>query len=283
MIESIDQRTGTNPATGTALSTIAGGNPINGNEWTITDRADLQYACIFPLPEPIDSTSDCVEPGDKPLCEGNMQVAAKAYPGRRQLAVLKAIGPQAIVASICPSNLDPDDLDAPDWGYRPAIAAIVDHLRSGLVGMCWDLKLVPDENGSARDICTFVEAVKRQPDPDGEIRCPPCTGIRSPVPPAMLARLPTDPDFVESGANCTCAIREAGSREDGTQDLSVLHECISTYDVSPDVEGWCYLDSDNPEANSELLASCPTNGKRLVRFVGRDIPTIGSLVFRGCK
>jgi hypothetical protein len=58
------------------------------------------------------------------------QTRAKAYPGIRELQVLKGIGDQAIVASICPANTT--DATRADFGYRPVIAAILNRLRPQL-------------------------------------------------------------------------------------------------------------------------------------------------------
>jgi hypothetical protein len=132
MIESSDPRSGINPITGAALAPPGAGyyaNPINGHEYSIPARDDLQYACIFPIPVP----RDCTEPGvghcdcndannDDPLCQapdgsfGQIQYAAKAYPGRRHLSVLKAVGEQGIVGSICPPQTNTPLGD--DYGYR---------------------------------------------------------------------------------------------------------------------------------------------------------------------
>ncbi len=55
-----------------------------------------------------------------------MQLRAKAYPGVRELEVLQGLGSQGIVASICPGNFD---TQAPDYGYNPAVGAIVERLE----------------------------------------------------------------------------------------------------------------------------------------------------------
>jgi hypothetical protein len=156
MLESIDPRKGTDPVTGSALTPPSQplGNPINGNEFTISGRNDLQYACIFPLvkvddmgnitPEVKDCSKpmgtyyfcDCPDPNnDSPLCQKNPssgkrtdQVNAKAYPGIRELQVLRGLGSQGAVASICPAQLTkPAD---PDFGYRPAIRTIIDRWKA---------------------------------------------------------------------------------------------------------------------------------------------------------
>jgi hypothetical protein len=64
------------------------------------------------------------------------QERGKAYPGLRELAVLKGIGAGAVVASICPKNVAPEsgqsvDTD-PSYGYNPAMTAIVERMKRAL-------------------------------------------------------------------------------------------------------------------------------------------------------
>ncbi|MDI3287501.1 hypothetical protein [Polyangium sp. 15x6] len=143
MIESIQPRTGTNPITGDPVvnGSNPGGNPINGNDWTI-DNNDLQYACILPLlpgdqrdcSNPGLTACDCFEPNnDNPLCAVDpatggrtLQVRAKAYPGLRPIALMKALGDQAVLGSVCPANMD--DLASPAFGYRPIVRSVTDWL-----------------------------------------------------------------------------------------------------------------------------------------------------------
>lgn len=118
-------------------SSLPGADPINGHEWSST--SDLNYACIFPLPTPRDcsgATGVCeCKPGqtESPLCQapdgsyGTTQYFAKAYPSLRQLDVLRQLGDQAVVASVCPKNID--DASSPTFGYRPAVDALVRRLR----------------------------------------------------------------------------------------------------------------------------------------------------------
>src|SRR6185503_12264707 len=126
MIASILPRPGLPPP-----GSMPGADPYNGHEYTISKNDDLQYACIFPLPVPRDCSQllvscDCQNPiNDNPLCDpGNpmLQVNAKAYPGIRQLNVLKALGAQGVVSSICPSQQD--DPTKADYAYRPAVRAL---------------------------------------------------------------------------------------------------------------------------------------------------------------
>jgi hypothetical protein len=156
MIESTTPRSGTNPITGTMLAPTTapnGTNPINGHEYTPnTDMGvqkwpdDLQYACIFPLAQTRDCSDpnlvscDCHDPkNDNPLCEpdpskaGNpriLQVRAKAYPGVRQLHVIRELGGQGVASSICPAQAN--DPSKADYAYRPAIQALIARVATRL-------------------------------------------------------------------------------------------------------------------------------------------------------
>jgi hypothetical protein len=162
MVESITPRPGL-PSPESAPNA----DPINGHEWN-TGYMDLEYACTFPLTTPracACSSSDVnyaackyLNPNDccdltfsvnargdvgggsfnKPLCNGNTQIAAKAYPGLREIAVLhdyalspNAIGQNSVVASVCPSDLTSDPA-SPGYGYNPAIDALVARMKERL-------------------------------------------------------------------------------------------------------------------------------------------------------
>jgi hypothetical protein len=137
MIESVDPRVEL-PGPNTAYMA----DPIHGHEYVVspTRRDDLQYACIFPLPQTgpcVDNSCDCFDrqPGDNnPLCQdpagnyGTTQYFAKAYPGLRELELVKQL--QGVAASICPRNLT--DGNAQDFGYRPALEALAKDLGSSV-------------------------------------------------------------------------------------------------------------------------------------------------------
>jgi hypothetical protein len=152
MIESILPRPGL-----AAPSSVATADPIHGHEWDISQatpmpNADLQYACTFELDAPKICTQasdcDCFVPqgvdaaaAKNPLCQNRTtnaysitQTGAKGYPGIRQLEVLRGLGQQAIVGSICPANTR--DKTRSDYGYRPVISAIVNRIRNPLRGAC---------------------------------------------------------------------------------------------------------------------------------------------------
>ncbi len=137
MVESVDPRTGNHPLVGDPVGAPGAAhdeNRIVGHDYSIPQRDDLQYACIMPLTTPRDCTAgqacDCNDPNtDSPLCQdpatnafGTTQFAAKAYPGRRHLSLLRSLGHQSIVGSICAPQLTDDT--AADFGYRTVFDSI---------------------------------------------------------------------------------------------------------------------------------------------------------------
>lgn len=184
---------------------------------------------------------------------------------------------QAIAASICPSNTA--DPSGNDYGYRPAIASIVERLRAVLAGTCWGQQLQPAADGSVQ--CVVIEATKSSA---GANACAPCdsASARKELTGEIAAQLASDPDFTANGLACACEILQAAP---GPQ----LNACIGSNDDFPvangtPVDGWCYVDpSVNPNANSALVAVCPADARRMIRFVGAGRPVGGSLTFLYCK
>ncbi len=158
MVESVDPRQG-----------ISTNDPIVGHEWN-TAYEDLEYACIYTLPQSrpcvcvatasdyysckyqhpneccdltynVDGRNGPSGTFNKPLCNGNTQVAAKAYPGLREIAVLHdyatgsgvPVPGNSIVTSICPKDASSaSDTTSPGYGYNPAMHAIIDRLKEEL-------------------------------------------------------------------------------------------------------------------------------------------------------
>jgi len=259
-------------------------NPVNGHEWLNPKGEDLQYACIFELPEPkpcggpvdpatgkvtVSSGCDC-KPGDlasnNPLCQdaagtysAPSQRYAKAYPGLRELQVLKDFGDKSIVASICARNVK--DTLRQDFGYRPAVDAIVDRLKEALTGSCLPRQLRRDANGKLP--CSIVEARPRPAT--GAPACSATPGRADPDP-AVIA--PAIQQLRQSGTcdapgrpRCdqfyVCQINEAGP------------EC-HTGD-QPKTAGWCYIDpATQPGDNASLVSNCSATEQRAIHFVDPD-------------
>jgi hypothetical protein len=152
MIESTEPRTVNTGGWATASQCPPGVpdncDPINGREWT-TGKQDLQFACIFALPEPKDCTQphffgacDCA-PGalnsSTQLCQGTTQRFGKAYPSVREMVIAHAMsqvnaaaGGQGIVSSLCPIHVFESAPGDPVLGYRPAATAMINRFKFSL-------------------------------------------------------------------------------------------------------------------------------------------------------
>jgi hypothetical protein len=250
----------------------------NGGDRNIVPSAlnggDLQYTCIFPLKTPEPGTQDCTgAPADNPLCQGTTQVNGKAYPGLRELAVLHGLEGQGIPASICPENasqpLNPDGSEAKDYGYRPAIATIVDQLKEQLQGTCLPQKLKPDAAGQVP--CIVLEAQHT----DGGHTCDSVVG-RQDVDPKNQGAIDAAKASPEAPPppydwNTFCEITPLGGElNDPSSPISQCRE-LPEDQIDASVNGWCYVDAQSipPVGNRDLseLTACPLNERRLIRLV----------------
>ncbi|MFT3775832.1 MAG: hypothetical protein QM820_61595 [Minicystis sp.] len=300
MRESRKPRDGQNPITGDAIapvdSTSATANPINGHEYnTDTNKdayghsmGDLQYACVFNLKDQdvrdcsLNSNGcDCDEAdtnGSKnPLCQSTqdgsysqMQRRAKGYPGLRQLAVLKGAGDQGIVASVCPVQVV--NPSARDYGYSPAIGAIIDRLKHKLTGQCLTRPLTPLKGGGVS--CVVIEARKSESGAaccDGAARRPVSTDHA-----AALEQAKSDPST--AGDDCFCEIAQLSGEELGVcqHDTRVVPVTSSEQPV----DGWCYVDEQI--GAPALLEGCAPGEKYKVRFVGAGQPAADAVTFITC-
>jgi hypothetical protein len=292
---------------------VDSGNAENGREYRTEGKGpyagvplDLEYACISPLPEPRDCSKlnrrddqcDCFDGDfDRPLCErnpgvdapGTTQYWAKAYPGTRQLEVLRDYGDNSIVASICARNVDIRTSDTrPDFGYRPAVDAIVERLKDKLTDRCLPRALSPAQDGTVP--CTLVETV---PEPDGACVCDPTTARRVPderTSSLIRAELmrdrgrgcgASDPTCEKA---CLCEVLQV-QQVPGQDPESALRECQQEPDDGVSgVEGWCYVANTETQhiGNPEIVAGCPSTERQLLRFVGQRLAA-DSTTFIACQ
>jgi len=302
MIETTEPRMGTNPIVNVAIQPSNSNSPnvINGHEQNVPDFADLQYACIFPLQKakecmPGDAACDCspdktgkldaVVAANSPLCQQGArgavsatQTSAKAYPGTRELQVLKDLGDNAIVASICPKVSSPngDPKSDPNYGYNPAVGAIIERLKEALKGKCLPRQIQADEKGEV--LCRVIEAQKENCD---------CT---------LPGRRPADAKILPAVRN---QLKLTGQCGNGTQQsCDTWCECEIVQHTGPDLAecqagtstkaGYCYIDETIKDANgntSPLLKSCPENQQQLLKFVDQDLvktPVQGAVAFIAC-
>jgi hypothetical protein len=310
MRESIAPRTGENPITGAQLAPpdAAGEmmNPINGHEQNIVGADDLQYACTFPLmkerpcTDVNDDSCDCTSDYrdySRPLCrydggadKDGVQIAAKAYPGLRELAVLRGVGDNGIVASICPKNTQPAGGLAPEadpsYGYNPAIGAMAEIFKSRLAQQCLPRPLPVETDPKADTFgqvpCSVVEAV---PNSAASCNCDPTHGrlplssddakLRGAVREQLrLEGRCGDADGPSCNDYCMCRVASLQGSELGACQNG--HEDGSSY-------GYCYVDPAQGIGDPELVKACPTTDRRSLRFVGEGLPANGSVTFMACQ
>lgn len=212
---------------------------------------------------------------DHPLCEqspgvstsGTTQYWAQAYPGLRQLQVLKEYGKNAVVASICARNVS--DAAAPDFGYRAAMDAIMEGIEQPLGERCLSSAL--DVDSAGRVSCQVVEASLV---PAGPCSCDPA--LARTLPSAELAatvRGRLGEGACGSGdpqcqAACLCEVQQVA--DVAANPANALDLCRDADDASG-VEGFCYIDPASGTGTDALLEACPGDAKRRLRFVGRGL------------
>jgi len=288
-------------------STNPRANPINGHEQVDNGGHDLQYACIFPLATPLNCDQaaqdankgcDCFEDElvyNRPLCQpptggaGTIkQNFAKAYPGLRHLQVLKEFGANSVVASICPKIAA--DKTKPDYGYNPAVKAIIDRLKEALKGKCLPRPLVPNNTGAAKDglepgqvPCAVIEAVLPE---GGDCNCDPNQNRidvtdRPELRQAVLKKLESSqtcgpsPNPTPCNTFCTCELKQLSGAD--------LMRCQND-EAAPSIPGYCYVNAapnETPVGNPALVNDCSADQKRLLRFVG-DTPARGAIALVAC-
>jgi hypothetical protein len=259
-----------------APSTGAGSDPINGREW-ITDlpmgghrlEVDRQFACIFPLTTPRDCTQavngyacDCpstplTHDQTPPVCSDTnptMQVAAKAYPTVRELLVAKMMGVQGIVSSICPTDvMDNAAGNDPNYGYRPAVAAIIDRLKAALSNACLPRKLTPAADGSVQ--CLVLVTLPGM----GSCTNPTCpAGMGLSVPDkTVLATFcaNAEANFMgqknapgDPALQSVCQLTQLVKGQQPAADFDNNGSC----DVSTD-KGWCYVEGAGANGCSQAI------------------------------
>lgn len=295
MQESIDPRPGlpgfTSPPTA---------DPINGHEWNISQRDDLQYACIFPKPPTADL--NCTDPNQcdcfkrpatdaNPLCadpatgqySGTQQFKAKAYPCLRELQLLHDFGSNAIVASLCARNLTDDTKQ--DFGYRPAVDAIVERLKEALTGKCLPRKLQVAADGTVP--CSILEGTTNPAesvcDPTKN-RTPAAPNLVQPALDVLSAQSLCDNDPNTPTPNCNqFHFCELGQAKIGGASGQPDPGCAQGTKTAGSF-GWCYVDPfGNPAiGNPALVKNCPLNEQQLINFTGDNTPARDGVVLIAC-
>ncbi len=303
MRETWEVRDGSRPLDGPApggLSPVAAGNVINGGDRVIavTDprgHSDLQFACTFALTSPFEP---CTEPrgsaAEEKLCQGGNQVRAKAYPGTRFLEVLKGFAAKlrdltpegkgennAVLGSICPKSYATGTVVDDDYGYNPAVNALVDRLKDALSAVCLSQPLEEAIAGGLP--CTVVEAtfaeggcdcaLEGRELLDGAVKEAVFSDMRAKGRCGGGGALPSCDD----AGFCLCGLQELG------KDSACANDAAGgDAGMEP---GWCYVDPVNGYGTPEVLDAlkCGAGAKQSLRIVGKDTPRKDASTFLACS
>jgi hypothetical protein len=215
-----------------------------------------------------------------PLCQdpktgtyGTIQYAAKAYPGVRLLEVLKGHNETAkdnsIVASICPKNLNWKDRDNAGYGYNPAVASLVDRLKSHLTEPCLPRPL-DAENDTLN--CMVIEGVT---SPEwSQCLLKGRVEVDAAIADIIRRQMQNDGLCDVPGSTTTCAsiqfcgLKQLSDEMDPT--LLPKQRCQNElgFETKSSIPGFCYIDQDQGIGNPALVATCPPANKRKLRIVG---------------
>jgi hypothetical protein len=299
MLESVDPRpAGTlHPLLQEAAAVVApndatGWNPINGREQAVipSDRSDLQFACIFPLAEPVRCTTDNAGPcqcnedefaKNSPLCDyeggdpnAGTQRYEKAYPGVRQLEVLRALGHEAVTTSICPQPYPNVYVGVgPGWGYEPNMNALVERMKDWFALQCLPRAFEVDENG--RMGCRIAEVAFDSCDCSAPGRSPATAADVTELESQLLAYNYCGGDTgIDCASLCACELHQFQGDD--------LAACQNDPAEAEDLHGFCYVDPAAGAGSPVLVAGCSANQQRKLRFLGQDVPAADKLTMIIC-
>lgn len=183
-------------------------------------------------------------------------------------------GENSIVGSICPRFAKPAPAgqpEHPDFGYNPAVEAIIARLAEQLGGACLPRQLESDDKGQVN--CKVFEVL-----PSEGAACAPASRapgreevdstIRNGVLSEMKRKHLCGADGQPCESLCLYSLQQAQG--------AMLDDCREGRTVTNGA-GFCYVDPDPAPrgqgiGNVGLVEPCPATERRLIRLVGPDTP-----------
>ena len=184
--------------------------------------------------------------------------------------MLKDYGANAIVASICPKVVDsPNPATDPNYGYNPAVGAIITRLKEALTGKCLPRALVPEANPDAENYgqvpCAVIEATSTKAaraTAVSQVALFPPTKSARPCSRTSRRLASAAARPARTATRCACA---RITQLSGDQ----LTACQNNPTVTdPNLVGYCYIDEAQGIGNADIVAKCPSTQRRILRFVG---------------
>ncbi|HEX6767228.1 MAG TPA: hypothetical protein VF103_17140 [Polyangiaceae bacterium] len=172
-----------------------------------------------------------------------------------------------MLASVCPKNttaVGNDPVADPDYGYNPAVGAMVSRLTPYFSRHCLPHPLAVDVDG--RVACSVVEAKS----PESACACEGERGLfeldaeRSSAIRAELARR----GYCDGSASVSCAGLCLCELEQLSGDE--LTSCQTPGTDEKSLAGFCYV--DGATGDPDLIATCPAHERQDLRFMGDEEP-----------
>jgi hypothetical protein len=211
------------------------------------------------------------------------QIYGKAYPGLRELEVMKGIGNSGVLASICAKNTTAvSSMLADDaFGYNPALSAFVDRIGPAFSPGCLPLPL-PLAVSAANPVPVACHVAEIEADiADGDT-CDCATHGLSNANSAVSQKAYAD---LQSKGLCGSAPLPACERycvcELPELTGDTLTSCLNDPNYAGTDTGYCYVDPAQNAGSALVVESCPATRKRVVRFSG-DAPSAGATPFVDC-
>jgi hypothetical protein len=202
---------------------------------------------------------------DTPLCQKNRgtytneQLFGKAYPSIREIGIARAmaqspVGVQGVVSSLCPihTTFANGNRGDPQFGYRPALGAILNRLKAGFVTGCLSQPLLV--GGGSTGHCNVLVTLAQQ-TAGGESACSGLPGLSIPSTNLLqsfqaaqhqqwLARGGAGPD---PSAAPSCLLQQLTPTANPTD----FQNGTCTASTDP---GWCYAGATISGTCQELIA-----------------------------
>jgi hypothetical protein len=209
---------------------------VPGGMWTTGGAAAATMNSPDQIPPLCSQTSTDGTSIKSAVSDYTVQTYAKAYPTTRELMLANMMGQQGIVSSLCPIHTNDNAAgNDPEYGYRPAVNAIVNRLKSALGSQCVP-KLVANAQGQVPCL-VLVTFGPTAAGPSSSTTCSQYSSTYANVDPTVLANFQ--------------AVQHAQAGDSGQGvDLSKYPTCqlnqasvppgenCATYGNTP---GWCYV------------------------------------------
>jgi hypothetical protein len=277
------QKEGTDPINGREWVTDS---TMPEHQGLVVDR---EYACIFkltdstgkPTPRQCDPTATTADPTLTDSCDcqpptpgtgaaftheqvpavcndatPTQQDYAKAYPTIRELLLAKLMGVQGVISSLCPIHTFETTPGDPLYGYRPAMNAIVNVLKTGLGNTCLPQQLTIDKTTNQVQ-CLVLGTFPSGANAPKNCSAVPGGGWFDP-PSDILAHFKSDQHAAWAASNNSAVPDPSTELTCELTQLTPNVNCsLKSASDSGSSDGWCYVESTSGDSCPQEILFSP--------------------------